>query len=95
MAHPFASMLVPLGWVQGQLGFGRDAPEVPRVRDAYLEVFSDLAPHTELVEALELACHVGKAARALTWDRALRATGYAEADEHAERTAGVSPRSPG
>ena len=83
VAHPFASLLLPLGWVQRQLGFGRGAPEVLRVRDAYLDVFSDLAPHAELVEALELACHVGKAARALTWERALRALGDAEAGEHA------------
>jgi hypothetical protein len=82
VAHPFASLLLPLGWVQRQLGFGRGAPEVLRVRDAYLDVFSDLAPHAELVEALELACHVGKAARALTWERALRALGDAEAGEH-------------
>ena len=83
VAHPFASMLQPLGWVQRQLGFGRGAPEVLRVRDAYLDVFSDLAAHAALVEALELACHVGKAARALTWERALRALGDDEAGEHA------------
>jgi Phosphotransferase enzyme family len=83
VAHPFASMLQPLGWVQHQLGFGLGAPEILRVRDAYLEVFSDLASHAELVEALELACHVGKAARALTWDRALSALGEEDAGEHA------------
>jgi hypothetical protein len=48
---------------------------VLRLRDAYLEVFSDVAPHAELVEALELACRVGKIARALIWDRAVTALG--------------------
>jgi hypothetical protein len=81
VAHPFASMLVALGFVQGPvLGVGRSDPRVLRLRDAYLEVFSDLAPHRELVEALELACRVGKIARALIWDRAVRALG-SEVDE--------------
>ena len=72
VAHPFASMLVALGFVQLHvLEVGVDDPQVLRLRDAYLEPFSDLAPRAELVEALELACRVGKAARALTWTRAL------------------------
>ncbi len=83
VAHPFACMLQPLSWVGRQLGFGFASPEVVRVRDAYLEVFGDLAPHAELVEQLELACQVGKAARALTWDRSLRGLGYEQASEHA------------
>jgi Phosphotransferase enzyme family len=84
IAHPFASMLVPLGFLQSRvLGVGRSHPRVLRLRDAYLDVFSDLGPHAELVEGLELACRVGKIARALIWDRALRALGYDEAGEHA------------
>jgi Phosphotransferase enzyme family len=67
VAHPFAAMLVPLGFV------GFDDPSFARARDAYLDVFADLAPHAELVETLALACRVAKIARALTWDRALRA----------------------
>jgi Phosphotransferase enzyme family len=73
VAHPFASALVPLTFLAGHLGAGPDAPGVLRVRDAYLDAFSDLARHAELVETLELACRVGKAARALTWYRAVRA----------------------
>jgi hypothetical protein len=67
VAHPFASMLVALGFVRDQLG--DDA--VSRPRDAYLEVFSDLAPHGELVAEMELACRVAKIARVLTWARAV------------------------
>ncbi len=83
VAHPFASMLVPLGYMQQQLGVSLDHPRVLRIRDAYLEAFSDLGPHTELVETLELACRVGKIARALTWDRSLSAQGYDQAGEFA------------
>lgn len=81
VAHPFSSMLLPLGFVQfNVLRVGLDDPRMLRLQDAYLEVFSDLAPHAELVEALELACRVGKITRALTWNRAMEAAGQ-DADE--------------
>lgn len=70
VAHPFAAMLVPLGFA------ARGSPtDVERARDAYLGQFLDLAPHAELVATLELACRVAKVARALTWERAMRAAG--------------------
>lgn len=75
VAHPFASMLVPLTILAEDQPGGFDAPRVRRVRDAYLDAFSDLAPHAELVGALELACQVGKIARTLTWHRAVQALG--------------------
>jgi hypothetical protein len=74
VAHPFASMLA-LGWV-------RMSPEdLTRLRDAYLEPFGDLAPHAELVEALELACRVGKIARSLVWHRSISPYGLDAVDE--------------
>jgi hypothetical protein len=84
VAHPFASMLVTAAVVRRHLGVRHDDPAVRRIRDAYLEVWSDLAPHRELVAELELACWVGKVARALTWDRALRAQGHDQAREFAD-----------
>jgi hypothetical protein len=72
VAHPFAAMLVPLGFVQRGLGVGLDDPAFLRARDAYLDVFADLGTRVELRETLELACRVAKIARALTWDRAVR-----------------------
>ena len=73
VAHPFAAARLPLLFVQRDLETGFDDPRFLRARDAYLEVFTDLAPRAELVETLEVACHVAKIARVLTWDRALRA----------------------
>jgi aminoglycoside phosphotransferase (APT) family kinase protein len=73
VAHPFAAARLPLLFVQRDLETGFDDPRFLRARDAYLDVFSDLAPRAELVETLEVACHVAKIARVLTWDRALRA----------------------
>jgi hypothetical protein len=66
VAHPFASLLLPLTFLHERVG----AEAVPRVRDAYLETWDGIAPHAELVETVELACRVAKAARALTWIRA-------------------------
>ena len=75
VAHPFASMLVALAVARDSAlgGCADDDPRLLRLRDAYLEPFSDLAPHAELVETLELACRAGKIARALTWTRAIEA----------------------
>ena len=74
VAHPFATMLA-LGW------FPMAEADVLRLRDAYLEPFGDLAPHAQLVEELELACRVGKIARALTWHRAVGMSGPGEVEE--------------
>lgn len=74
VSHPFATMLA-LGW------FPMEDADVLRLRDAYLEPFGGVAPHAELVEELELACRVGKIARALTWHRDLSASGPGEVDE--------------
>jgi hypothetical protein len=82
IAHPFACMLVPLGWAQNRLATALDAPELLLIRDAYLEPFRDLAPHAELVVTLELACRVGKVARALTWARAVAQSDPDQLDDH-------------
>jgi hypothetical protein len=71
VAHPFAAMLVPLGFL-GHFGIGLDDPRFAEARDAYLGVFADLAPEEDLVGTLETACRVAKVARALTWERAVR-----------------------
>lgn len=81
VTHPFASMLVVLGVVRQFLGIADEAPAIQRIRDAYLEVFADLAPAHVLAHDLELACRVAKVTRTLTWDRSLRAQGYEEAGD--------------
>ena len=73
MAHPFAAMRLPLFFAQRALEATLEDARLLRVRDAYLEVFEDLAPREELVEWVVLAGHVGKIARVLTWERALQA----------------------
>jgi len=73
IAHPFATALVTLGFVRRDLGACLDDARFLRARDAYLEVFTDVASRAELAETLELACRVAKIARVLTWERALGA----------------------
>jgi hypothetical protein len=73
VAHPFAAMLVPLGFVQRLLGVEIDDPRFADARDAYLDVFSPVAPGEDLLATLDVACRVAKIARVLTWDRAVRA----------------------
>jgi hypothetical protein len=63
IAHPFACLLVPLDV----------APDPDPVLHAYLDGYADLAPRDDLVETARLAVHLARIARALTWERALRA----------------------
>ncbi|MFN8112312.1 MAG: phosphotransferase [Solirubrobacterales bacterium] len=66
IAHPFAAMFVPLDLA---------GPEHhDEARDAYLGAFADLAPHDRLLDDLDLARRLAQVARALTWERGLRAT---------------------
>jgi hypothetical protein len=72
VAHSFAAMLVPLGFAQRSLG-DTDDPAFARARNAYLDVFSSVAPGEDLVATLDIACRVAKVARVLTWERAIQA----------------------
>jgi hypothetical protein len=81
LAHPFASLLVPLGLIRQRQQLGMDDPQLARLRDSYLEVWSDLAPRAELIATLELACRCAKVARSLVWARALGTLNEAEAQK--------------
>ena len=73
IAHPFASLLVTLGFVRFHLKVSAHDPAVIRVRDAYLEAFTDLASHQTLVATTDLACQVAKVTRSLIFIRSLEA----------------------
>ena len=69
-AHPLAGLLVPLNVLADRLGEpGPADPRVQRVADAALEVWSDLAPLTELRRALPAALRLGRLGRAESWSR--------------------------
>jgi Phosphotransferase enzyme family len=65
LAHPFGTLLVTLR-VAARLG-----QDVERLRDAYLEPWSDLAPRARLLREAQIAQQVAKVGRALSWQRAL------------------------
>jgi hypothetical protein len=54
-----------------ELDCGEDDPRIARVADSALEVWSDLAPMTELRAALPAALQLGKLARCESWVRCL------------------------
>jgi hypothetical protein len=72
VGHPFGVLLVALSSAAWSLGVERDDPLLLRLRDAYLEPWSDLASPSELRRSASLACRVGRVGRALAWRRALR-----------------------
>jgi len=69
VAHPFGGAQLPISWIRRMVGIGPEHPDCLRLRDAYLEVFDDLASHATLVELFDAACRLAKASRAIIWDR--------------------------
>lgn len=66
-AHPFSSMLVMLRMAAWRLELEGDAPEIVRLRNLYLNQWSDHGVRDELQRAFELAYRLGFLLRALTW----------------------------
>ncbi|AVT29041.1 hypothetical protein C6361_05520 [Plantactinospora sp. BC1] len=72
LAHPFGSLLVALNVAADQLGVDPAGPELSRLRDAYLEPWTDLRDRADLRHSVRLALRVAKVGRAVSWQRALR-----------------------
>jgi hypothetical protein len=71
ISHPFAGLVNTLRVFAWRKGLEGGEPEVLRLRDAYLEVWSDFGPQDELRELFTRAYAVGALARAATWERIL------------------------
>ena len=87
VAHPFATMLVTLRVVAHKFDVPADDPIVTRIRDAYLEVWTDEYDVAHLRELVRLAAWTGIVGRSYSWRRSLV---HANADELAEWGDGVS-----
>ncbi|MEO6204957.1 MAG: phosphotransferase [Mycobacteriales bacterium] len=85
LATPFSTLLVTQRVAAQAFALSPGGPELVRLRDAYLEAWTDTFSRAELELLALFACRVGKVARARAWQRAL--TGV-EAPEHAEAVAG-------
>ncbi|MFI5841884.1 hypothetical protein ACIA8K_19445 [Catenuloplanes sp. NPDC051500] len=70
VAHPFGSLLVALSYAAYALDLRPGAPELARLRDAYLSGWP--GDPAMLRRAASLACRVTRFSRAMSWRRALR-----------------------
>lgn len=68
ITHPFISLMIPLRVLADKLDYSdEDDARLDWARHAYLEPWTDFAPMADLQAAWELAHHVGKFQRAITW----------------------------
>jgi hypothetical protein len=68
LAHPLGSAAIPISRVRKMVGLGESSPEALRMRDAYLEPFTDVADRSDLVESFDASCRLAKATRSVVWD---------------------------
>jgi hypothetical protein len=71
VAHPFGSLLVALRVAGYLFKVDRQAPQLARLRDAYLEPWTAEADRKSLLRSATLATRVAIVGRALSWQRAL------------------------
>ena len=71
VAHPFGVLLVTLNVLADRLSKTPTSPELLRLRDAYLEGWTDRHSPADLRAAAGLAVHIGRVGRCLAWQRAL------------------------
>jgi hypothetical protein len=68
VAHPLGSADIPISRVRRMARLDPGSAEVSRMRDAYLEVFTDLAPRRHLIELYETSWRLARATRSVIWD---------------------------
>lgn len=88
VAHPFGVLLVSLRFAAEQMGLSPGAPELLRLRDAYLEPWTDEHDVADLREACRLAVRVGGVARADCFRRAMSEAFEAAGVEDSDFTSG-------
>ena len=71
VSHPFATLLVTLRVVADRFALPNGAPELLRLRDAYVEPWTGEHDRATLDEACRLALLTGPVSRALSWRRSL------------------------
>ena len=83
VSHPFYSLRTVLVSVELSLGLAEDAPELDRLRDAYLEPWARYGSREELLAASRLARRLAPINGALTWRLALSGLEAAARREYA------------
>ena len=88
VAHPFGTLLGTLNSVGYWIGVDPAGPALQRLRDAYLEAWTDILPRAALDEVLEAALDLGRIGKAAAWDRALTGLEADVMDGHGGAPAG-------
>lgn len=71
VAHPFLSLTGILGSLGHHAGVDPHGADLDRVRDAYLEVWTDVAPRASLARLIPVAMDLGHITKAAAWERAM------------------------
>lgn len=87
VAHPFGSLLTTLNSIAYRLGTEPDDPRLQRLRDAYLEGWTDLLPRPALADVLDRAIELGRIGKAAAWARALDDIDPADMQGHGDAPA--------
>jgi hypothetical protein len=88
VAHPFSTLTVTFNSIASKTERSLDDPVFDRLRDVYLEAWSDVAPRADLLRAVGLARDLGCIGRSLAWERALGGLEVAEMDAFEDSVAG-------
>lgn len=70
ISHPFHTLVVMLRALAYRMGLQPGAPEIMRLRDAYLEPWTSRATRADVVMGADLARRTGTVQRAVAWYRA-------------------------
>ncbi len=87
VAHPFGSLVTTLNSIAYRLGTDADGPQFQRLRDAYLDAWTDVLPRVVLGDVLERALDLGRIGKAAAWARALSGVGPSEMQGHGDAPA--------
>lgn len=85
--HPFTTLTTTMNSIEYATGLDQHGRELLRLRDQYLEAWSDIAPLSALVAAAEAARVLGAVSRAAAWERSFLGLADHELDGHGGSTA--------
>jgi Phosphotransferase enzyme family len=85
--HPFTTLTTTMNSIEYHTGLDQHGRELRRLRDSYLEGWSDVAPLSALVAAAEAARVLGAVSRAAAWERSFQGVAADELAGHGGSTA--------
>ena len=88
VSHPFCSLLVTLNSARYWFELPKGDPALLRLRDAYLEPWTERHDRDDLIRAVSLAIKIGAVGRALAWRRSLTGVGAAAWRDYGEAVPG-------